>query len=536
MKIKNRWLVFIGLFLLIFSSCSEQQEISPSKPNIFRMNVTRDPTSMDPRRTSEFIGATFHAMLFEGLMRLNSDNSITPAQAKSIEISEDRKTYTFHLRNTQWSDGSEVTAEDFEKAWKKILQPDFPAVNAPLFYSIKNAEEAKKGLVSIDEVGIYANDSKTLIVELKNPTPYFLKLTAFCAFFPVHHKLDSIDPEWMTHAGGSFVSNGPFKLKSWQHNNEILLEKNRYYWEAQMIPMEKIQVSMVKDENTVLEMYENGDLDFVGTMLSPIPTDHLPEYQKKGVLKSQASAATTAVTFNVTRFPFHNKYIRKAFAYAIDRKEIVDNITQLGEEAATQIIPAVLKNGTTIPYFNDKNLKKAKVYFTLGLKELGIKEEDFPILIYHYSTSDLNHRLAQVLQQQWAKNLGVKIELQHCDHKVFLDKLTKRDYTLGQMFWFAQYHDPMSILERFKYKMNPKNYCHWENPLYISLLEKTAFEASSEERIKTLDAAEALILDEMPMTPIYHWKTVFMLKDHIAYQEFPPDNGYLELTRIGIKK
>lgn len=533
MKLRNRWFFFI---LFIFSACNQQQEVLPKKPNIFRMNVTREPTTMDPRRSSEFIGATFHAMLFEGLMRLNSDNSITPAQAKSVEISEDRKTYTFHLRNSiKWSDGSEVTAEDFEKSWKKILEPDFPAVNAPLFYPIKNAEEAKKGLTSVDKIGIYAKDAKTLVVELKNPTPYFLKLTAFCAFFPVHHQLDAADPDWMNQTGEKFLSNGPFKLKSWQHNNEIILEKNRYYWQSSMILLEKIQVTMVKDENTVLQMYENGDLDLIGMMLSPIPNDLLPIYQQKGLLKSQSSAATTSVTFNVSRFPFNNKYIRKAFAYAMDRKEIVDNITQLGEEAATQIIPSCLKNSATISYFNDKNLKKAKIYFALGLKELGIKEEDFPVLTYDYATSDSNHKLAQVLQQQWGKNLGVKVELQHCDYKVFLDKLTKRDYTLAQMFWFAQYQDPMSILERFKYKTNPKNYSHWENSLYISLLEKTATEIS-EERAKTLDVAEALLLDEMPITPIYHWKTVYMLKDHITYQEFPPDHGYLDLTRVGIKE
>ncbi|HUD00978.1 MAG TPA: ABC transporter substrate-binding protein [Rhabdochlamydiaceae bacterium] len=179
MKIKNQWIAVFILFL-VFSSCTKQKEISPKRTNTLRMNVVREPSTMDPRKGSEFIGSTFHFILFEGLTRLNTDYSVSPAQARSIEISDDRKTYTFHLRGTKWSDGSPVIAADFEMAWKKILMPDFPAANAPLLYPIKNAEEAKRGLVPINEVGIRSIDDKTFVVELKNPTPYFLELVSFC--------------------------------------------------------------------------------------------------------------------------------------------------------------------------------------------------------------------------------------------------------------------------------------------------------------------------------------------------------------------
>src|SRR6202030_1502795 len=139
MKIRNQWTAILSLFLLVFSSCAKEQKVTPRKANTLRVNVTREPSTMDPRKGSEFVGATLHGMLFEGLTRLNSDYSVTPAQAKAIEISDDRKTYTFHLRKAKWSDGSPVTATDFEKAWKKVLTPDFSAANAPLFYPIKNA-------------------------------------------------------------------------------------------------------------------------------------------------------------------------------------------------------------------------------------------------------------------------------------------------------------------------------------------------------------------------------------------------------------
>ncbi len=535
MKIRQSWIVFFSLFLALSCSCTKPV-IKPKKKPILRMNVIREPSTLDPRKGSEFIGSTLHFFLFEGLTRLNADYSVTPAQAKSIEISDDRRTYTFHLRNTFWSDGTAVTATDFEKAWKKILTPDFPAANAPLLYPIKNAQEAKKGVISLDKVGIHSIDDKTLVVELKDPTPYFLELISFCVFFPIKHTLDVADPNWMNEAGKNYISNGPFKLASWKHNDEIVVEKNPYYWEKQFISLEKIQISMVKDENTVLQMFENDELDILGTAISPIPNDVVLKYQQQRLLKTYPSAATTAISFNVAQFPFTSKHLRKAFAYTIDRQEIVDNITQLGEEVATQIIPSCLKKSPALAYFKDNDLRKGKKHFLRALHELGISQEEFPTITYYYSYSDLNHKLAQILQQQWAKNLGVKVELQHCEHKVFLDKLGSRNFELAQTFWFAQYPDPMSILERYKYRTNPKNFSNWENAHYIRLLEKTAFDATEEERAKTLETAEALLMKQMPLTPLYHWKTAFMIKDHLTFEEFPPDHGFLEWTRIGLKK
>jgi len=533
MKIQS---FFITLLLLAasVSSCSRQQD-TPKKTHTLRMNISREPSTMDPRQGSELIGSTLHFMLFEGLVRLNPDNSLTPAQAKSIEISDDRKTYTFHLRKTKWSDGSRVVAADFEKAWKKILSPHFPAANAHLFYPIKNAEKAKKGAVPIDEVGIQAKDRKTLVVELEKPTPFFLDLVSFCVFFPVKHTLDEANPAWMQDAGEHFVTNGPFKLASWKHHNELLLEKNPLYWEAQQIDLDKIQISMVSDENTVLNMYKKNELDIMGLGISPLPNDALIQYQRWGELKTYTVPATSIICFNVTKFPFDNKNIRKAFAYAIHRKEIVENITQLGEEVATDIIPSGLKNKRNISYFQDNDVRKARNFFLRGLQELDMTLQEFPLVTFYYSHDNLSHKLAQVLQQQWAKTLGVKVNLEHSEHKILLDRLKNRSYDLAQSFWFAQYNDPLSILERFKYASNAKNYPGWENPDYIRLLEKSFQDGSAEERNKTLETAEALLLEEMPLTPLYHWKTAFMIKDRLNYPEFPED-GFLQLSRISIKE
>lgn len=524
-KLQIKVVLSLGCIFLLAGCDKNSTEKEPSS-RIFRMNIAREPPTLDPRRGSELIGSTMHFILFEGLMRLNPDGSVSPAQAKTVEISDDRKTYTFHLRGTLWSDGTLVTSADFAKAWKKILSPHFPAANAHLLYPIKNAEGAKKGWVSLDAVGITTPDEKTLVVELENPAPYFLDLVSFCVFFPVNHKIDETDPNWTLEAGSQFTSNGPFKLAKWKHTNEILLEKNPLYWQADQISLDQIHVSMVADENTALHMYENNELDMVGQGISPIPSDALMKFQHDKQLATYNSPGTTIICFNNVNPIFKNKNIRKAFAYAINRKEIVNNLTQLGEEVATSIIPPVLKNNTQLKAFNDHDVFQAKKLFEKGLKELGLTSHSFPQVTYVYSSSEGNHKLAQTLQNQWAQGLGITVKLQNTEHKVLLDKLMSRDYEIAQSIWLAQYNDPMNILERFKSKQTAKNYPGWEHAEYIRLLEKCVQDSTPEERMKTLEAAEMLFMEEMPLTPLYHWKSAFLLKPHVSNTRLLPNGGF----------
>jgi oligopeptide transport system substrate-binding protein len=377
---------WVWLFLVLFA-CSSS---APQKNAELRLNAYRDPLTLDPRKGSEMVGSALHFILFEGLMRLNPDGSLTPAQAQSVEISDDRLTYTFHLRGTKWSDGSDVTALDFEKAWKAILSPNFPAANAHLFACIKNGERAKAGKVLVDEVGIVAKDSQTLVVTLERPTPYFLELISFCVFFPMPHQKEDIEKD--------FVSNGPFTLKSWKKNNEIICKKNPLYWEAPLIGLDQIQISIVSNEATVLNMYEQGEIDMLGLGLSPIPNEVMARYLKRGLLKTYSSPGTTILSLNVSKPPFTNSNIRHALALAINRKEIVENVTQLGEEVATDVIPPCLRKKAPPSYFADHDVNAAKALFAKGCQELNLKQ--FPTLTYVYSSGSTNHQLAQVLQQQ----------------------------------------------------------------------------------------------------------------------------------------
>lgn len=507
--------VLACIFSLAAASCQRKKTAShQDKARWIHLNLKSEPATLDPRKGGDVISSHMHLLLFEGLVKLNEGNTISPAQAKSFNISADGTTYTFILRDALWSNGTPVTAYDFEKTWKDILDPSFPSLNAHLLYPIKNAEAAKKGSVPLDEVGIFAEDPKTLVVTLEKPTPYFLNLISFCVFFPVNLQNDKEFPDWAHNVGEHYISNGPFILKEWKHDNEIVVEKNPLYWDSTRVRPDYIHFSIIDNEMTALQMFENGKLDMIGEPFSPLPIDALPSLKKKGRLFQHPVGGTTLISFNVDKAPFNNVKIRKAFAFAIDRDSIVKNITQMGEIIATNAIPPVLKNNRNHSFFEDGDIAQAKTLLEQGLRELGVTKDIFKEVSYYYSTSGLNHKIAQALQQQWQNALGIQVKIENIDHKILMNKLVKRDYCFAQGIWMAQYNDQMNILERFKLKENAKNYPNWENPEYARLLEESFFE-NGLKRAEILEKAEEIFLNEMPICPIYHWGMTYIVQPYL---------------------
>jgi len=533
-KVKQ-FLLIVTFVCLLFSGCSK----APPKPieQRLNLNIPSDPATLDPRKGGDLISSLFHFLLFDGLTRLDDEGNVALALAQRVEISEDNRVYTFYLKEAFWSDGTPITAWDFEKSWKDILHPDFPAMNAHLLYPILNAEGAKKGTLSLSEVGIESLDARRLRVTLEQPTPYFLELAAFCVFYPVNSEIDHFNPDWDQHVGEKFVCSGPFTLKTWKRSNAIELSRNPHYHRASETKLEEIHLNMIDSEMTSLQMFEKGQIDILGQPVIPLPSDAIPELMKKGLLQVSPSPATTFCTFNVDRYPFNNVNIRKAFAYAINRRQIVRNITQLSEEPALGAIPPILKKVTeSQAFFHDADFTKARNLFQKGLEELGIEAENFPKIRFTYSTSEAHHKIAQALQQQWLETLGVLVELERVDKKILVHLLKTRDYFAAQSFWMAQYHDAMNILERFKYKDNVKNYPNWENAEYIELLTRSCSAKTSEERFALLEQAEAILIDEMPITPIFHWNSAYIAKPWVkSYGTAPIGNGFFDRVWIDVE-
>jgi oligopeptide transport system substrate-binding protein len=343
-------------------------------------------------------------------------------------------------------------------------------------------------------------------------------------FFPVNKALDEESPAWAFNAHKNFLCNGPFILSEWKHHNEIIVKKNPLFREPGEVQLETIRFSIITNEMTSLQMYENGELDFVGHPFSTLPSDAIKPLHQKQELKTTPAAATTFITFNTEKSWFGNENLRKAFAYAIHRQEIVENMTQLGEVVATGAIPPILKNNCLSTYYIDNQQDLARSYLQKALSELHISKKDLGQLTFLYSSIESHHKVAQVLQQQWLKALGVHVQLQAMEHKILLDRLSKRDYSFGLTIWRAQYHDPLSILERFKHKENIKNYSGWENEEFKTLLNKSAFE-TGDQRSATLEKAEHIFLKELPVAPLYHWSFCYLSRPYLKDIHFSPVGG-----------
>jgi len=452
-------------------------------------------------------------------MRKGFEGKIKPAIAQHVDISADLKTYTFTLRDSMWNNGDPVTAGDFERSWKSVLHTNFNAPNAYQLYPIKGAQAFKKGEVSAEHVGVKAVDAKTLVVELEKPTPYFLELTTTHFYYPVHASQNA------QQKSDQIISNGLFNLSEWKKNNELSFLKNKHYWDAKLVNLESIKV-VVLDENTALHLFENKELDWAGSPMSDIPQDAIQTLRHQEHLHMSPAAGTHWFHFNIANEPFDNANMRKAFALAIDRKAIVENITQGSQKPATGIVPPVLgllKNH----YFEDNAVTEAWDHFQKALVEMGSDIDHFSEVTLCYKAGDRSRKIAEAVQQQWEKAFEVRVLLESCENKSFYDKLTNHQFQIAAGSWFADFADPINFLEIFKDKNNPTNNTRWENERFAELLNQSAMTNSSRERSTLLTEAEGVLMQEMPVAPLFYSMFNYV-KNGALYGVYFSELGYLD--------
>lgn len=502
---------------------------------VLNINIKTEPPSLHPGRSSDTTSSAVQDQIFEGLTRMNMDGEPEEAMASEIDISDDGLTYTFTIREeANWSNGDPVTAEDFEYAWKWVLDPDNADTDyAYQLYPIKNAEKAKNGEVSLDEVGVKAVDEKTLEVTLENPTAYFLELTAFHTYYPVNKEAvlafdgdtdaeyDSGD--WALEAGDHYVTNGPFIMTAWEHQDHVVLEKNEDYWDADTVQLEKINMYIIEDENTELNMYKNGELDWAGHPTGQLPLEAIPALKEEGELIVEARAGTYYYAFNVEEEPFNNENIRKAFALAINRQGIVENITKGEQLPATALVPPTIWEENESGYFADNDIEQAKAHLEKGLDELGYSSVDeLPQIMLSYNTDEAHAVIAQAVQDMWKNNLGVEnVELDNTEWKVYLDMLGDGNFQVGRMGWIADFNDAINFLEIFE-TIGGNNYTNWEDPEYQELLKQSREELDDDKRKEILKEAEQLYMDVLPIAPVYFYTNVYTHRDYVHDVDVSP--------------
>ncbi len=504
------------------------------KEQSLQTNIFSDPLTLDPRRQSDNTSEALLRMLFEGLTRVNSDMTIEPAVAESIEISADRTIYLFHLAECKWSDGSIITAHDFEQTWLDLLDPSFDAPNAHLLIPIKNAMQAKRGEVSLSQVGIQALDVSTLRIELSAPFPAFLHLTAIAYLAPICHRQEQLYPKWSTEPE-HHLSNGPFRLSVWKSEQEIKLDRNPHYRGA-LSKLDSVHFLILNTDASALQliMYANGNLDLIGTTLAPIPLAYLKDLKARHALYTAQVAATHFLAFNVHRFPLNNINIRRALSTAINRRSIIEKITKLDEEPALGAVPPILKKGRKVNWIQDGDAELAHQYLEKGLQELNVAKQALDGLTLMHGTQEIPFKVAQAIHEQWLDTLGIHVKLECKEMKLVYAAATERSYHIGLFSWLADYCDASALLERFRYADEFKNYSHWSHPGFNELLDASS-RLDPDQRLEILEQAEKLLIDEMPIAPLFHGTFAYMIQPHVKGFVLNP-LGQISFDELSIRK
>lgn len=503
---------FCLIFFLVFASCK--------RSNLTNQNATihvalgSEPTSLDPRIARDLDSMNIVKMVFEGLMRPSKNGGVEFGLIDWMDISKDRMRYVFHLKQSFWSDGSPVVSNDFIYGWKCILDPKFPTDIAYYLYPIKNARKVKLGEISDVELGVSAPDPQTLVVELETPLSYFPDLLAMSPFFPVPEHVATLNPHWAKE-GTTLVSNGPFSVENWNHADLISLKKNSHYWDSQQVTLNQVDL-VIAGADTSLRMFEEGKLDWTGSPMSSIPVDavsHLKSENKLGVspfLATYFLRVNVAEMANGKKNPLQNPTLRRALSLAIDRSAMTEHVLQGGQKPAYTLVPPEMEL-KTIGLNIENKFQEAKRLYEEAIANVG----SFDPIVLTYYNNERNTVIAQFLQQQWETRLGIKVELQAIEPKIYFQKISKKEFQLATGSWTADYNDPSNFLEVFKFKDGSPNNTNWENQTYVDLLNRSELCSDSEERKQMLRLAESLLIEEMPIIPIYHFALNYLKKEGV---------------------
>lgn len=496
------------------SSDAEAPAVGGEK--IVRVVSGGEPGSLHPALAQGNHESIILDHVYEGLMKRDEKSEIVPGMAESYTMSDDGLTYTFKIReDAKWSNGDAVTAKDFEVAWKFALAPETASDYAYQLYYLEGGQAYNEGTGSVDAVGVKAVDEKTLEVKLAAPTAYFLELCAFYTYYPVNAKLqEEMGAEW-SHDGSTFVSNGPFVVTAWNHDESVETVKNEEYYNKDVVKLDGITFYISEDQNTDWQMYQNGEIDIDHVL----PTDVLGQLiaENNAELKTETELATYFYRFNTTEKPFNNVKVRKALAMAIDRQLIIDEVTQGGQFPAYGLVPGGVADGTGDfranggDYFKE-DIEEAKKLLAEGLAEEGMDSLEFTIL---YNTNEGHKKVAEAIQQMWNENLGANVTLENTEFKVKIDREHALDYEVSRAGWIGDYVDPNTFLDMFT-SWSTQNDTGWTTADYDKLLTDAAAEFDVAKRMGYLHDAEDMLMDAMPILPIYYYTRSWTTKPYLT--------------------
>jgi len=472
-------------------------------------------------------GLSFEAIAatIEGLYTVDGDGVPQLAIAEKADVSPDGKTYTFTIRDAKWSNGTPVSAKDFEFAWKRLVNPATASEYSFIMgvAGVKNADDIVAGKKKIDELGVKAKDDKTLVVELDRPVAFFKSLLAFPSFFPINEAFYKEKGDQYALTAGALLANGPFKMKTWEvGGTTFFLEKNPDYYDAAKVQVDGLNYKVIKDSQQSALAYDNGDLDYVA-----LSGEQITKYKSNPEYHSIMAGYLWYLSPNQKVKGLENVNLRKALSLAFDKKAIVDDILKDGSTVADFAVPTLLATGPdgkdfreTAGKYPTTNKEEAKKYWEKAKSELGISSIKLELLFEDTESATL---VAQFIQSEIESTLpGVTFDLKSQPKKNRIELMQKGDYQVGLTRWGPDYADPMTYLDMW-ITGSPNNYGFWSNKEYDDLIQRASkgeLAGKPEERWEALKKAEGMVMDNAVIFPIYQKGNAVLIKPNVTGLEF----------------
>ena len=522
MKKKVISLVLIAAMAISMVACGKsdsKKSDSADAVKELKVQVGPNPETLDPALNSAVDGGNVILHAFETLLTVDENGNYKEGQAEKWEVSEDGLTWTFHLRDgLKWSDGSDLTAEDFVYSWKRVCNPEVAAPYAETVLGmVKGYDEAMAG--DADALAVTAKDDKTLVVEMKNPCTYFEGLASFATLSPVQKaSIEANGDGWAT-APETYVSNGPFKMTEWVPDSYITFEKNENYWNKDAIKLDKLTFLLIEDSNAAYSAYQQGE----ALMIKDVPTEEIPSLEGNEEFFVEPIIGTYYLNMNETQEIFKDAKVREALSLAIDRQYVADTIMQGTYTPAWNLMGPGWKDTDGSEFMDnanggkgyisedyDKNLEKAKKL----LAEAGYPEgKGFPTI--KYSTNDAGYHipLAEYLQTAWGE-LGITVEVDKMEWASFTPARRSQQFDTARNGWVGDYSDPSNMLDLFC-TTNGNNDGKYSNPEYDAAMELARTTTDAKERSEALHKAEDIVMADHGIIPVAYYNDFYLMSNKI---------------------
>lgn len=501
------------------SAAASSAAAAPAEKQEMTFVLNNIPDGLDPGVTNNSFAQYVLINCFEGLVTYDETGSLVGGSAESWNISDDGLVYTFHLRDgLKWSDGTPLTAQDFVYSIQRVLTPATAAQYVSMVTGyVKNAQEFYDGTATAEDLGVKAIDDQTLEITLIQPTSYFIDVLSMWVYDPVQQATVEANGDSWTSSPETYVCNGPFKVTGMSLNENVILEKNENYWDAENVTLEKLTFRYILDNSTALTAYESGEVDGI---ISVPSSDYARLKAEKAGLQVYPSYGTVYYNINCEAEPYNDPLVRKALCLAVDRQALIDNVVQVDAQPAYSFLaPGYSVDGKDITEGRSDYGLSATADVEAAqaaLAEAGYPNgEGFPTLKLSYYQDDTVKKIVEAMAEMLKNNLNINVEVSSNDWAIFYEDVQQGNYEVAAMGWSADYLNPMSFLPLFK-TGDSSNNSFYSNPEYDALVEQVMSESDAAAAAELTMQAADLASNDYCCLPLYYKANSFLMHDNIT--------------------